>query len=83
MTKDQTEMFSTIQELLRGVVMAIAETDPAKAAEIAAALKASAAQPGTSPLACSLLQDLAEESEAACGLNARALEPTGQAGVQA
>ena len=70
MTKEQTEMFSTIQEILRGVVMAIAETDPAKSAEISTALAAFARQPGLSPLASRLLQDLAEESEAGCAFGA-------------
>lgn len=60
MTKEQAEMLNTLQEVLRGVVMAAGALAPDRTAEMSAMLAAFADRPGADPTAARMLRDLAQ-----------------------
>ena len=60
MTKQRAELLNTLQEVLRGVVMAAGALAPERTAEMSAILQAFADRPGADPTAARMLRDLAE-----------------------
>jgi hypothetical protein len=60
MNKQQAELLNTLQEVLRGVVMAAGALAPDRTAEMSAMLAAFADRPGADPTAARMLRDLAE-----------------------
>ena len=60
MTKEQIEVLNIMQEVLRGLVMAVGATNPEKLAELSASLQAFSQAPGISSSAARMLQDLAK-----------------------
>lgn len=60
MNRQQAELLNTLQEVLRGVVMAAGALAPDRTAEMSAILQAFADRPGADPTAARMLRDLSE-----------------------
>lgn len=59
MNEQQIETINVIQEVLRGVVVSVLASNPDRAAAVSATLAAAAQHPGLSPIAQTMLADLA------------------------
>lgn len=63
MNDDQLETLNTIQEVLRMLTLALCATNPAAMPKVAHALRAAEADPRVSPMAATMLGDLAKGLE--------------------
>lgn len=63
MTQDQIDTLNTVQEVLRGMLLAIGTISPPALPGIAQGLRASSMHPGASPMASTMLADLASGME--------------------
>ena len=59
MNKEQTEVINVVQEVLRLLTVSVGTLNPAAAGQFAKAMQACAASPGISPMAATMLSDLA------------------------
>jgi hypothetical protein len=64
MNSEQVDVMNAVQEVLRGVVMAVVAVDPDKASTVAKALSAFAKRPGAATLVQTMLADLAKGPQA-------------------
>lgn len=67
MNQEQMDVLNTVQETLRMVVLSLGTMNPQAMPKVAYALRAAAADGKVSPMACQMLDDLAEGIELLSG----------------
>jgi hypothetical protein len=63
MNQEQLDTVNLVQEVLRGVLISVCAINPAGLPAVARGLRASAQRPGASPMAATMLADLASGLE--------------------